>query len=88
MNNHTDPLVHMSSGTVQARHDEQRRRLLATAPRLARLLLRVEEDAYCDARPCPFCHASTESDERLPHAADCELDIALVDAGLRLGPPL
>lgn len=51
--------------------------------RLARLLVRLEEDAFADAKPCPFCHAGEDELERLPHTVDCELDRALSDAGLR-----
>lgn len=64
----------------------QRHGLVAAAPRLASLLLKLEADAYADARPCPFCHAplSDAGSEGLAHAADCELDEVLRAAGLRL----
>ncbi len=62
-------------------------RLTASAPRMARLLLRLEEEAFGDARECPFCVAAPlrPSEEGLSHAADCELERTLLAAGLR-GP--
>ena len=79
----------VSAFTVANLHDPCRRdRLLAAAPRLARLLLQLEEEAYADARPCPFCYATEAASGCLPHAIDCELDEVLFDAGLRLGAPL
>jgi hypothetical protein len=78
-----------SASTSSTRSDSSRRqRMLAAAPRMAHLLLRLEEEAYADARPCPFCNATDAANGSLPHAVDCELDEVLFEAGLRLGPPV
>jgi hypothetical protein len=60
-------------------------KLAAAAPRMARLLLRLEEDAYADARECPFCIApeGARRDTGLSHSDECELEKTLRAAGLR-----
>jgi hypothetical protein len=59
-------------------------KLTAVAPQMARLLIRLEEDAYSDGRECPFCMApDAPCEAQLPHSTDCELDRTLRAAGLR-----
>ena len=62
---------------------ERELRLQAAAPLLARLLLRLEQESYASARPCPFCDADEDWTEGLPHAVECELDRALFESGAR-----
>lgn len=70
------------------RAPESSTRLASAAPAMALLLLRLEADAFADARACPFCDAAPNDDDddsapRLPHTLDCELDRVLLDSGLR-----
>ena len=79
----------MNTTKRMAHDDVWLHRLVAAAPKMARLLLLLEAESYADARPCPFCDASEEGDgSSLPHAANCELDRTMSEAGLRSVPPL
>jgi hypothetical protein len=52
---------------------------------MARLLLLLEDNAYADARECPFCTppAPAFHENGLSHSIDCELERTLRAAGLR-----
>ncbi len=70
---------------IHDRSDDERRRLAAQAPAMARLLLKLgaqwglTDDGY---RRCASCEAEGHAVNPVPHTPDCELVAVLRSAGV------
>lgn len=59
------------------------------AARMAQTLIKIEDDAFADARCCPICHAAPGAPgegDSLTHAPHCTLDAVLNAYGGRRQP--